>query len=113
MQRRPRSREMGAMAARVRCVSVPRTLLAGLLLSLAVALAGAAAAQPAGPPEIPVDSQPNSPKLPPGIYLGEVAGVTGSPKGHVVVFSRGNTTGPAYGAAAGQLLEFDHDGRFI
>ena len=34
-------------------------------------------------------------------------------KGHVFVFSRGNSTGPAYGAGAAQLLEFDADGKFV
>jgi DNA-binding beta-propeller fold protein YncE len=34
-------------------------------------------------------------------------------KGHVFVFSRGNTTGPAYAASAAQLLEFGADGKFI
>jgi hypothetical protein len=34
-------------------------------------------------------------------------------KGHIFVFSRGNTTGPAYGAAAAQLLEFGPDGKFV
>src|SRR5580698_5444834 len=34
-------------------------------------------------------------------------------KGHVFVFSRGNTTGAAYGASAAQLLEFGADGRFL
>ena len=34
-------------------------------------------------------------------------------KGHVFVFSRGNTTGPAYGAAAAQLLEFGPSGEFL
>ena len=29
------------------------------------------------------------------------------------VFSRGGTSGPAYGAAAAQLLEFDPDGKFV
>src|SRR5713101_2423480 len=28
-------------------------------------------------------------------------------------FSRGHTTGPAYSAAAAQLLEFDGDGKFL
>jgi hypothetical protein len=28
-------------------------------------------------------------------------------KGHIIVFNRGNTTGPAYSATAAQLLEFD------
>jgi hypothetical protein len=34
-------------------------------------------------------------------------------KKHIFVLSRGNTTGPAYGAAAAQLLEFDADGKFV
>ena len=34
-------------------------------------------------------------------------------KKHVFVLSRGNTTGPAYGAAAAQLLEFDQNGKFV
>jgi hypothetical protein len=52
-------------------------------------------------------------KLPPDLYLGEVAGVAVNSNGHVFVFSRGNTTGPAYAAAAAQLLEFDRDGKFL
>jgi hypothetical protein len=47
------------------------------------------------------------------LYLGEVAGVSLNSKGHLFVFSRGQTTGPAYGAAAAQLLEFGADGKFI
>jgi len=34
-------------------------------------------------------------------------------KGHVFVYSHGNTTGPAYGASAAQLLEFGPDGKYI
>ena len=34
-------------------------------------------------------------------------------KGHIFVFSRGNSTGPAYMATAAQLLEFDANGKFI
>jgi hypothetical protein len=34
-------------------------------------------------------------------------------KGHVFVFSRGNSTGPAYMATAAQLLEFDQTGKFV
>jgi hypothetical protein len=52
-------------------------------------------------------------KLPNDVYLGEVSGVAVNSKGHVFVFSRGNTAGPAYGAAAAQLLEFAADGKFI
>jgi streptogramin lyase len=64
-------------------------------------------------PEIPFDSVPDVLKLPPNMYLGEVSGVAVNSKGHVFVFQRGNTNGPAYAAAAAQLLEFAADGKFI
>lgn len=64
-------------------------------------------------PEIRYHSVPNFLQLPPELYFGEVAGVAVNSKGHVFVFSRGNTTGPAYGAAAAQLLEFGPNGKFI
>jgi DNA-binding beta-propeller fold protein YncE len=64
-------------------------------------------------PEIPYRSIPDFLKLPPNMYLGEVSGVAVNSKGHVFVFHRGNTTGPAYAAAAAQLLEFGPDGVFI
>ncbi len=47
------------------------------------------------------------------MHFGEVTGVAVNSKGHVFVFSRGNTTGPAYAAAAAQLFEFGPDGKFI
>src|ERR1700721_151843 len=64
-------------------------------------------------PEIRYRSVPDFLKLPPDLYFGEVAGVAVNSKGHVFVFSRGNTTGPAYGAAAAQLLEFGPDGTYL
>lgn len=52
--------------------------------------------------------------LPNDIYLGEASGVAVSPNGsRIAVFSRGNSTGPAFGATAAQLLEFDSTGKFI
>ena len=65
------------------------------------------------PPKIRYQSVPDFLKLAPDMYFGEVAGVALNSKGHVFVFSRGDTTGPAYGAAAAQLLEFSADGKFI
>lgn len=65
------------------------------------------------PPEIPFDSVPNFLKLPADLHLGEATGVAVNSKGHVIVMSRGSTTGPAYGAAATQLLEFGPDGRYL
>jgi hypothetical protein len=64
-------------------------------------------------PEIPFDSTPDLLKLPADLYLGETSGVAVNSKGHIFVFSRGSTTGPAYGAAAAQLLEFAPDGKYI
>jgi hypothetical protein len=51
--------------------------------------------------------------LPANMSFGEPAGVAVNSKGHVFVFSRGNTTGPVYGSIAAQLLEFDANGKYI
>src|SRR5882757_4731302 len=64
-------------------------------------------------PEIPFESVPNLLKLPEDLYLGEASGVAVNSKGHIFVYSRGNSTGPAYAATAAQLLEFGPDGTFI
>ena len=64
-------------------------------------------------PVIAFDSVPNPLKLPANMYFGEVSGVAVNSKGHIFALSRGNTTGPAYAAAATQLLEFDGQGKFI
>lgn len=64
-------------------------------------------------PQIRYQSVPDPLKLPSDIYLGEVAGVAVNSQNHVFVLSRGNSTGPAYGASAAQLLEFDGDGKFL
>ena len=69
--------------------------------------------QQARVPEIQYRSIPDLLKLPADIYLGEAAGVAVNSKGHIFVFSRGNSTGPAYGASAAQLLEFKPDGTFV
>jgi len=64
-------------------------------------------------PEIQFDSAPEPLKLPANMYFGEATGVAVNKAGHVFVLSRGNTSGPAYGAAATQLLEFDAQGKFV
>src|SRR5579872_4772584 len=64
------------------------------------------------PPEIPFEGV-NFLKPPAGMNLGEIAGVAVNREGHVFVFQRGSTAGPAYGAAAAQLLEFDDGGKFV
>src|SRR5580693_6545122 len=82
------------------------------LFVLVLCFAGTARAFAQQPPEIRYTSVPDFLKLPADVYLGEVAGVAVNSKGHVFVFSRGNTTGPAFAAAGAQLLEFDASGNF-
>jgi hypothetical protein len=86
-----------------------KRLISGLLFFPPLAIA----AQPSPPREINYRSVADFFTLPPDVYLGEVAGVAVNSRGHIFVFSRGNTTGAAYGAAAAQLLEFGPDGRYI
>jgi sugar lactone lactonase YvrE len=64
-------------------------------------------------PSIAFDSIPNPVHLPRDVYFGECSGVALNSQGHIFVLSRGNTTGPAYAAAAAQLLEFAPNGKFI
>jgi len=85
-----------------------RTLFVSFFL-----LAATVFAQQPSVPEIRYRSLPDFLKLPADMYFGEVVGVSLNSKGHIFVFSRGNTSGPAYGAAAAQLLEFGPDGKFI
>src|SRR6266852_6833216 len=64
-------------------------------------------------PEIPFDSTASFLKLPADMHFGETSGVAVNSKKHIFVFNRGNTSGPAYGATAAQVLEFGPDGKFI
>ena len=84
-----------------------RALIALLLL------AGPPALAQQNVPNIAFDSVPNPLHLPRNMYFGEASGVTVNSKGHIFVLSRGNTSGPAYAAAAAQLLEFDARGNFV
>ena len=84
-----------------------------LLLLVLVHAACSLFAQTSVVPDIQYHSVPDFLHLPPDIFFGEVAGIAVNSKNHIFVFSRGNTTGPAYGAAAAQLLEFDRDGKFL
>src|SRR5512143_550308 len=85
----------------------------GLIGLLMLAGAPSAVAAAANPPEIPFDGDVNFLKMPKDMYLGEVSGVAVNSQGHVFVFHRGNTNGPAYGGRAAQLLEFDQNGNYI
>ncbi len=87
-------------------------MLTRFLLVLLIATCSLSAQQ-LSVPEIQYRSVPDFLHLPADLYFGEVSGVAVNSKGHVFVFSRGNTTGPAYGASAAQLLEFGADGKFL
>jgi DNA-binding beta-propeller fold protein YncE len=83
-------------------------------LSLAAfALAASYLFAQSDPPQIRFTADATFLKLPPNLYLGEAAGVAVNSKKHVFVFSRGNSTGPAFAATASQLLEFSPTGEFI
>src|SRR3982751_3309413 len=101
MQQRA-SREPGA----VYCASFQEGAVKRLALATISTLVLATNAFAQSPPEIPYDSVPNFFKLPPDMNFGEGAGIAVNSKGHVFVFTRSNSaSGPAYGAAASQLLE--------
>jgi hypothetical protein len=65
------------------------------------------------PPQIPYDSVPDYFKYPPEMNLGEMGAVAVNSKGHVFMLSRSNVSGPAFGAAATQVLEFDEKGNYL
>jgi DNA-binding beta-propeller fold protein YncE len=87
-----------------------KAAVSALCVLLAAALPRAQ--QPA--PEILFDSVPDFLELPSGVNFGEVAGVAVNSRRHVFVFTRTNSAGgPAFGAAAAQLLEFDPAGHLL
>jgi hypothetical protein len=84
-----------------------------LIVAAALLIAPAAASAQTAPPQIPFEGS-DFLQPPPDVHLGEVAGVAvDNRNGHIFVFQRGNTHGPAYGAAAAQLLEFGKDGKLL
>jgi hypothetical protein len=91
----------------------PRRLIPMKLSIIAFVLFTAAPVFAQQPPEIRYHAVADFLKLPPDVYFGEVPGVAVNSKGNIFVFSRGNSTGPAYAATAAQLLEFAPDGKFI
>ena len=66
-----------------------------------VSMLSCTAALAQGVPAIPFTASAPL-QLPKDVYLGEATGVAVNAKGHVYVLSRGNTSGPAYAAAAAQ-----------
>ena len=69
--------------------------------------------RPSMPPEIPFDSVPDYFKYPSEMNLGEMSGVAVNSRGHVFMLSRSNISGPAFGALATQVLEFDDKGNYV
>ena len=86
-------------------------ILAVLTLTLAI---GPLCAQDS-PPKIPFESDLHFLKLNYQMNLGEVLAVAVNSKGSVVVLNHPGsaTTGPLYGNATTQLLEFDSTGKFV
>jgi hypothetical protein len=79
-----------------------------------IALLGATSYAEPPVPDIPFDSVPNFLKVPVDMNLGEASGVAVNSKGDVAVFTRSNSAGgPAYGATAAQILQFDKTGKFV
>src|SRR5580704_12815217 len=85
-----------------------------LFALFALLLTPLAYAQQTSAPDIQFKSVPDFFKLPEGMNFGEVPGVAVDSKGNIYVFTRSNSAGgPAYGAAAAQLLEFTPKGEFM
>jgi hypothetical protein len=83
----------------------------GFLVGLTLLVAAPALAQQ-NVPFIPFDSIQDPLKLPRDLYFGEVSGVAVNSMGSIYALSRGGSSGPAYAAAATELLEFGRDGSF-
>src|ERR1051325_434223 len=83
------------------------------LIGLLMLAAAPSALAAENPPQIPFDGDVNFLKMPNDMFLGEVSGVAVNSQGHVFVYHRGSTDGPAYGARAAQLLEFDQNGNYV
>src|SRR5580765_2217010 len=96
-----------------------------LATGVAAATLAAQAPQPSPPggrpegtrsaPTIPFDTQTDFLKTSPDMNFGEVLGIAVNSKGHVVVLNHQGSasTGPLYGNASTQLLEFDQTGKFV
>jgi NHL repeat len=101
----------------------PMMPLVPLLFAMTFATARLSAAQSDASPAAVVDNSsvpvlkfevvPNFFKYP--LNFGETLGVAVNSKGHIVVLNHpgSSTTGPLYGNASTQLLEFDASGKFI
>jgi hypothetical protein len=99
-------------------LTAPTVVVTGLALIHTVTRVSAQAQPPApnaNVPRIPFDSMPNPLKYSADMNLGEVLGVAVNSKGRVMVLNHPGsaTSGPLYGNATTQLLEFDENGKFV
>jgi DNA-binding beta-propeller fold protein YncE len=63
-------------------------------------------------PQIPYDAV-SLPLMPTGHTIGETEGVALNSKKHLFVYTRSGNVGPARGAQAAELFEFDEAGKFV
>jgi hypothetical protein len=63
-------------------------------------------------PQIPYDAV-SLPLMPTGHTIGETVGVAINSKKHLFVYTRSGNVGPARGATAAQLFEFDETGKYV
>jgi hypothetical protein len=63
-------------------------------------------------PQIPYDAV-SLPLMPEGHTIGETVGVAMNSKKHLFVYTRSGNAGPAKGATAAQLFEFDQNNKFV
>src|SRR3954471_1052292 len=63
-------------------------------------------------PQIPYDAV-SLPLMPAGHTIGETVGVAINSKKHIFVYTRSGNLGPARGAQAAELFEFDETGKFV
>src|SRR5262245_48290836 len=112
-----RRTEVTPQSFRVKEATVKQVLATSCALVLA--LAAAAAQTPAPRPDtgrsvpvIPFDTQTDFLKNSADMNFGEVLGVAVNAKGHVVVLNHPGSaaSGPLYGNASTQILEFDQTG---
>src|SRR5229473_8259980 len=76
------------------------------------AAAAAQAAAEAAAPQIPFDAV-SLPLMPTGHTIGETEGVALNSKRHLFVYTRSGNLGPARGATAAELFEFDEKGNYV
>jgi DNA-binding beta-propeller fold protein YncE len=84
-----------------------------LSIPIAATLVASAAMSQQPVPEIRFDATIDFLKLPPDVYLGEVAGVAMDARRHLYVYSRTGTRSTLHGQSSAQLFEFGPDGAFI